>query len=175
MVYYLVMDYKIIEVNGVQLRISSMGKITALSRQGKNRHLPEREPKPSIRLGYHRVYIGGSSLTAHRLVAQAWLPDYSEDLQVDHIDGDRANNHPSNLRMVTNAQNQMGRVNYPRGSCKYRGVSLFKPSGKYVARICKDQKIMHIGYFKEAIDAAKAYDSKAKELGFFPEALNFQH
>jgi hypothetical protein len=32
---------------------------------------------------------------------------------------------------------------------------------------------MHLGYFKDAIDAAKAYDSKAKELGFFPECLNF--
>ena len=74
--------------------------------------------------------------------------------------------------MVTNSQNQMGKVNFPRGTCEYRGVSLFKPSGKYVARICKDRKIMHLGYFDKAIDAAKAYNQKAIELGFFNEALN---
>lgn len=174
MVYYSGMD-KIIKANGLSVRVSPEGEVTILARQGKNRLLPENKPMPSVRMGYIRLKIGRSYLSSHRLVAQAWLPDYSEDLQVDHIDGNRSNNHPSNLRMVTNSQNQMGRVNYPRGSCKYRGVSLFKPSGKYVARICKDQKIMHLGYFQKAIDAAKAYDSKAKELGFFPEALNFQH
>lgn len=173
MVYYLGMD-KIIEANGLGLRVSDKGEVVILARQGKNRWLPERTPVPSVRLGYHRLKIGPTYLTAHRLVAQAWLPDYSEDLQVDHIDGNRSNNHPSNLRMVSNSENQRGRVNFPRGSCKYRGVSLFKPSGKYVARICLNRKIMHLGYFKKAIDAAKAYDAKAKELGFFPEAFNFQ-
>lgn len=171
MVYFLNMD-KIIKANGLSIRVSQDGEITVLARQGKNRLIPERKPVPSVRMGYHRLKIGHSQLTSHRLVAQAWLPDYSEDLQVDHIDGNRSNNHPSNLRMVTNSQNQMGKVNYPRGSCKYRGVSLYKPRGKYVARICKDQKIMHLGYFDKAIDAAKAYNKKAVELGFFKEALN---
>jgi len=31
---------------------------------------------------------------------------------------------------------------------------------------------MHLGYFDKAIDAAKAYNQKAIELGFFNEALN---
>ena len=163
---------KTITVNNLLVRVSEHGEVTTLSRKGKNRMLPDTKPTPNVRMGYHRLKIGASYLSAHRIVAKAWLDDYDEALQVDHIDGCRSNNNPSNLRMVTNSQNQMGRVNFSRGSCKYRGVSLYKPSGKYVARICKDKKIMHIGYFDNAEAAAEAYNERAVDLGFFPEALN---
>ena len=42
-----------------------------------------------------------------RLVACAFLADYDEDLQVDHIDEDKSNNSVSNLRMVSNMDNSM--------------------------------------------------------------------
>jgi hypothetical protein len=41
----------------------------------------------------------------HRLIAKAFLPNYSDELQVNHIDGDKANNKLSNLEMVTGSQN----------------------------------------------------------------------
>ena len=41
----------------------------------------------------------------HRLIAKAFLNDYSDELQVNHIDGDKTNNHLSNLEMVTPSQN----------------------------------------------------------------------
>jgi len=166
------MNKKLIKWNGVDVVVFEDGGVYVCPFYRGERFVPGRKAKPMKRNGYERIYINGKTFTAHRVVAKAFLPDYSEDLQVDHIDGNRSNNIPSNLRMVTNSRNQMGRVNYPRGSCKYRGVSLFKPSGKYVARICKDQKIIHLGYFDKDIDAAKAYNKKAVELGFFNEALN---
>jgi len=164
---------RLLRKNKTWISISSDGEILIMARKNKaGAIMDSRTPVPSVRMGYSRIYINGGYFSAHRLVAEAWLKDYSEDLQVDHIDGDRQNNRPLNFRMVTNSQNQMGKVDYPRGSCKYRGVSLYKPSGKYVARICKDKKIMHIGYFDNAEAAAEAYNERAVELGFFPEALN---
>ncbi|WIT26276.1 hypothetical protein [Bacillus phage SPO1L3] len=48
----------------------------------------------------------------HRLVALHFCEGYAEGLVVDHIDGDKNNNHCSNLRWVTqkaNARNQKAR------------------------------------------------------------------
>lgn len=41
----------------------------------------------------------------HRLIAKAFLNTYSDKLQVNHIDGDKTNNHISNLEMVTASEN----------------------------------------------------------------------
>lgn len=57
--------------------------------------------------GYYTVNVktkeGHKTKKVHRLVAECWL-GYS-DLQVDHIDRNKHNNHYSNLRYVTNQQN----------------------------------------------------------------------
>ena len=41
----------------------------------------------------------------HKLVAQAFIPKANEQLQVNHIDGNKQNNKVSNLEWVTNKEN----------------------------------------------------------------------
>lgn len=41
----------------------------------------------------------------HRLVAKAFLSNFSDELQVNHINGDKSDNRVDNLEMVTNSQN----------------------------------------------------------------------
>jgi len=48
----------------------------------------------------------------HRLVARAFLPDFQEDLEVDHIDRDKIHNAVANLRCVTSSQNKQNKSNY---------------------------------------------------------------
>lgn len=55
--------------------------------------------------GYHMVVVG-SSVLLHRVVAWTFLGEPEPDqTDVDHIDGNKDNNHPSNLRWCTRSEN----------------------------------------------------------------------
>ncbi len=73
--------------------------------------------------GYHLVSIKGpndkkwTKRFAHRLIAKAFLPSADESLCINHKDGNKTNNHPSNLEWVTLAQNNT----HARETGLYRG------------------------------------------------------
>jgi len=93
---------------------------------------------------------------------------------LDHIDGDRENNRPNNLRLVSNAENLRGH-NKPRQgtTSKYRGVHQAKANGKYVAAVPKDDGKTSIGYFKTEEEAAIARSLYVyEELGWPWETLD---
>jgi hypothetical protein len=85
----------------------------------------------------------------HRLIAQAHLADYSEDLEVDHIDRNKSNNEISNLRMATHTENMHNRNG--------KGYHFHKHHGKWMAKITVDGKQKHLGYFDTEAEARKAY------------------
>ena len=65
-----------------------------------------KEVKPRLSSGYLSVtipYREGCSI--HRLVAEAFVPNPLGLRDVDHIDGNRTNNNPTNLRWVTHKEN----------------------------------------------------------------------
>lgn len=67
--------------------------------------------KPSItQRGYYCYRLKnnqGNFITkmGHRLIAKAFLNNYSDKLQVDHVDGNKLNNAVNNLEMVTASVN----------------------------------------------------------------------
>lgn len=111
---------------------------------------------------------------AHRLVAEHFLDDWDETLHVDHVDGDRANNTHSNLRMVTRSQNMRAKCEN-RGEVKYRGVSWNKRDKRFFSQVTNNEgRTEHLGSFTDPAEAAFVRDKRAVELGYFPEALNFR-
>ena len=71
-------------------------------------HIRGRKLKPRISgVGYHRVILAGKNRLVHRLVAEAFLPNFLEKPQVNHLDGDKHNNQLSNLEMATVSENML--------------------------------------------------------------------
>ena len=112
--------------------------------------------------GYLMMFHQGATLLLHRL---AWAAFYGEwpTLQVDHIDGDKQNNRISNLRLVTNAENQQ---NLKRATARNRtGLLGVAPSGNgFRAHITVDGRQRHLGSFPSASEAHGAYLTAKREL-----------
>jgi hypothetical protein len=108
------------------------------------------------------------TLQVSRLVASAFLSNYSENLQVDHIDGNPGNNSVSNLRMATKAQNAKNRRINRNNSAGAKGVHFHTRDEVFIARIAVDGMRLQLGSFKTLASAQTAYDAAAiKYFGRF--------
>lgn len=126
--------------------------------------------------GHIQVRINGIRYYAHRLV---WLLAYGTwppaGFDVDHVDGDRANNRLGNLRLATPAQNQANTTKLRKTNTSgYRGVSWHHARKRWEARIRLSGRRTFLGYFDDVIDAARAYDAAYfSAFGEFASFLNF--
>lgn len=121
--------------------------------------------------GYREIAMGGKLYRAHRLawlyVTGAW-----PKAQIDHIDGDTLNNRISNLREANIFQNSQNVRRKKRGECKLKGVTLYKPTGRYHASVCAYGKRYSLGYYDTPEEAHAAYCAGAlKYHGQFSQFL----
>ena len=111
--------------------------------------------------GYSKVNWNGKGYRIHRLVYMLFNGcEIPEDLQVDHIDGNPMNNSPSNLRLVTNRQNQQNQKKHRSGHLV--GTSFDSQKQKWKAQITLNGKIKYLGYFSTQEEAHKAYKNAEK-------------
>jgi HNH endonuclease/AP2 domain len=117
--------------------------------------------------GHIAIRVKGKVYYAHRL---AWLfmtGQWPKD-QIDHIDGNPANNRFDNLREATHAQNCANRRHRGPG---LKGAVFDKSTGKWHSRIRHQGKKKYLGYFNTAEEAHAAYVAKAEEVfGAFARA-----
>jgi len=81
--------------------------------------------------------------------------------QVDHIDRNVLNNRKANLRICTHTQNARNAGIGKNNTSGYKGVCWNKRKSKWMVEIMADRKRFFLGYFKNKLDAAKAYNAGA--------------
>lgn len=136
-------------ISGVFIR---NGKVTGMIHSAKDRKT------------YLEISIDSVTYKAHRL---AWLymtGALPED-QMDHIDGDGLNNKWNNLRAVTQAENAKNLKMYSTNTSGRTGVQK-RRSGKWVALIRVDRKLIYLGTFAKFPEAASAREEAEKKYGF---------
>ena len=110
--------------------------------------------------GYKLLKIDYRQYREHRLI---WLYVHGTlHKTLDHIDGDKTNNHISNLRKATPNQNQHNTLLSTSNTSGVKGVSWNKQQQKWRARIKLGGKEYHIGFFK-TIEEADFYIRKKRE------------
>lgn len=115
--------------------------------------------------GYLRGTILGRKYMAHRVI---WLMSTGHwpHPEIDHRDGDRSNNVLANLRISDRLGNCRNRSSCSGSSSQYLGVSWSSGMDMWRAQIANRDRTLHIGYFHEEVEAAKAYDAAAiREFG----------
>lgn len=107
------------------------------------------------------IKVGGQwkRVVMHRFLLGLTDPS----VRCDHRDNNGLNNQRSNLRTATANQNQHNRRSCG-GTSRFKGVSWYKRSKKWLAQICCDRTWKYLGTFVSEEDAARAYDAKAREL-----------
>lgn len=88
--------------------------------------------------------------------------------KIDHINGNSLDNRKCNLRSCTLSQNQMNRNINKNSRSGYKGVSWKSNKKLWRAVIKLNRKSIHLGYFDDKEEAAKAYNNAAiKYFGEF--------
>ena len=128
------------------------------------------EKKTPVAIRTHKTSDGKrTSILMHRVIMNIT----NQEIQVDHIDGNKLNNQKNNLRVCDNRHNHFNMSLYKTNTSGFKGVYWHRKAGKWVAQIYRDKKHYYLGCFDFLLEAALAYDKAAIDLfGDFAK-LNF--
>lgn len=110
--------------------------------------------------GYSAAVVAGQKLYAHRVI---WKMIHGiEPNEIDHIDGNRGNNVPSNLRNVDRAENTKNRALSRRNKSGCHGVTWAAREQKWAVQAPVTAKgLGHYTDLSEAIAVRKAAERAA--------------
>lgn len=117
--------------------------------------------------GYLTASVLGRGFLVHRLVWQIVHGDVNGK-QVDHINGDKADNRLGNLRAASDRTNSWNKGLRKSKAVPFKGVILDKERGNYRAQIVHDGRKFNLGRYDTPEAAAAAYKRAAvRKFGFF--------
>jgi hypothetical protein len=102
--------------------------------------------------GYYKIQINKKMYRLHRLVWIYHNGDIPDEISVDHIDGNKANNRIENLRLATHTENMQNSKIRSDNTSGIKGVRILK-NGKLVAEIKVNGKRLWLGTFNTLEEA----------------------
>ena len=109
--------------------------------------------------GYAQRHAPRGVTRMHRVIAGT-----PPGMDTDHINGDGLDNRRSNLRVCTHSQNMANRGRDSTNTSGFKGVTWHKECRKWLAYTAVNRKMIHIGLFERAEDAARAYDREVVRI-----------
>jgi hypothetical protein len=154
-------------IDEVRDRFSYDAETGVLSWRKARSHLVGREAGSIAQTGYRMVSWMGRSWPAHRLI---WTLVHGEppNGEIDHINGNRADNRLLNLRDITPTENRRNCARSVRNSSGVLGVSWHRRIGKWHAQIKVGYRSQHLGYFESLESASVARKQAEMHHGFHP-------
>ena len=120
--------------------------------------------------GYYIVYTRTinnriTRFKIHRII-YAIVNDSSDfqTFQIDHIDNNKLNNNPENLRLATATENQYNRGKQKNNTSGHKNIYFHKKYQKYTCSIRVNKKQIHLGVFETLELAIETRDKKVKEI-----------
>ena len=121
--------------------------------------------------GYRHIKVMGERYAAHRI---AWIYMTGEwpEYEIDHANGDRADNRFKNLREAKPGDNNQNIRKQKRSlTSRFMGVSYRKKDGAWVAQICRGRKVVYLGGFASEHAARDAYRAAKSRIHTFQPEL----
>jgi hypothetical protein len=114
--------------------------------------------------GYWKIKFLSKQYYCHRIVYYLHSKIDPKDFEIDHVDQNKSNNNPLNLRLATRSQNSANRNKNRTNTSGYKGVCWVDAKQKWTAQITYNNKHFNLGYFNTIEEAYAQYNKEAAKL-----------